>query len=40
MLVDSIEKMGAAASHRCFSQDAVDPKSQPCADPVTLAGIS
>lgn len=39
MLVDNIEKLGATASQRCFYQDAVDPKSQPCADHVRLAGI-
>lgn len=39
MLVDNIEKLEATASQRCFYQDAVDPKSQPWADHVRLAGI-
>lgn len=39
MWVDNAEKLGATASQRYFYQDAVDPKSQPCADPVRLAEI-
>lgn len=39
MLVDNIEKLVSTASHRCFYQDAVDPKSQPCADPVRLTEV-